>query len=48
MGLYDQLGKETAAKIPNSKLVEIQNVGHLPHIEAFDKFITPLLEYLKN
>lgn len=48
MGLYDQLGKETAAKIPNAKLVEIENVGHLPHIEAFGKFITPLMEYLKN
>lgn len=48
MGLYDQLGEETAKKIPNAKLVEIENVGHLPHIEAFDKFITPLLEYLKN
>ncbi|WP_373057521.1 alpha/beta fold hydrolase [Zunongwangia sp. H14] len=47
MGLYDQLGKETAQEIPNAKLVEIENVGHLPHIEAFDRFIEPLLEFIK-
>lgn len=48
MGLYDQLGKETAAKISNSKLVEIPNTGHLPHIESFQEFIVPLTEYLEN
>lgn len=48
MGLYDQLGEITRDKIPNAQLVEIENVGHLPHIEAFEKFITPLLEYLKK
>ncbi|MDT0644168.1 alpha/beta hydrolase [Zunongwangia sp. F363] len=46
MGLYDQLGEKTAEKIPNAKLVEIENVGHLPHIEAFDRFIAPLLNFL--
>ncbi|MDT0686657.1 alpha/beta fold hydrolase [Autumnicola psychrophila] len=48
MGLYDQLGEETRNKIPNAKLVEIKDVGHLPHIEAFDRFINPLLEYLQK
>lgn len=48
MGLYDQLGEITRDKIPNAQLIEIENVGHLPHIEAFDKFIDPLLEYLKK
>jgi pimeloyl-ACP methyl ester carboxylesterase len=47
MGLYQNLGKETKTKIPNSRLVEIENIGHLPHIEAFDKFIKPLVEFLK-
>lgn len=46
MGRYDILGKTTQKAIPNSQLVEIPNVGHLPHIEAFDKFITPLLHFL--
>src|SRR5690554_1351948 len=42
MGQYQILGKETQKKIPNSKLVELENVGHLPHIETFDRFIKPL------
>ncbi|MDT0688223.1 alpha/beta hydrolase [Salegentibacter sp. F188] len=48
MGLYDQLGEETRDKIPNAKLVELEDVGHLPHIEAFDRFINPLLDYLQE
>jgi len=48
MGLYDQLGKLTNQRIPNSTLVEIENIGHLPHIESFDKFITPLKAFLKT
>ncbi|AEH02058.1 alpha/beta fold hydrolase [Lacinutrix sp. 5H-3-7-4] len=47
MGLYSQLGKTTQKAIPNAKLVEIENVGHLPHIEQFDSFIKPLLAFLK-
>lgn len=46
MGLYNQLGKKTQQAIPNASLVELDNVGHLPHIEAFDKFIKPLLDFL--
>ena len=48
MGLYDELGEITENKIPNAKLVEIPDTGHLPHIEAFDKFTAALLPYLKN
>ncbi len=48
MGLYDKLGKSTQDKIPNAQLVEIPDTGHLPHIEVFDKFMTPLLEYLEK
>lgn len=48
MGRYDRLGKETSEKIPNATLVELNDVGHLPHIESFEKFITPLMEYLKK
>ena len=46
MGLYDQLGKKTRDAIPNAQLVEIPDVGHLPHIQSFEKFIEPLLEFL--
>ncbi len=46
MGRYDRLGKATQDKIPNARLVEIENIGHLPHIESFDKFIAPLTDFL--
>ena len=46
MGLYQYLGKRTQQEIPNAKLVEIKNIGHLPHIESFEKFINPLTEFL--
>ncbi len=48
MGNYPELGKITHQKIKNSRLVELDNVGHLPHIEAFDRFITPLINFLKE
>lgn len=48
MGNYPALGKQTRDKITNSKLIELDNVGHLPHIEAFDRFIEPLLQFLQS
>ncbi|MBP1840785.1 alpha/beta fold hydrolase [Formosa algae] len=48
MGLYNKLGKKTQQTIPNAKLVEIEDVGHLPHIEKFERFIKPLLQFLKE
>ncbi|KAF2517902.1 alpha/beta fold hydrolase [Flavobacterium foetidum] len=47
MGNYAEVGKKTQKAIPNSKLVEIANTGHLPHIESFDQFIKPLIVFLK-
>lgn len=46
MGRYDQLGKTTVAKIPGAELLELEDVGHMPHIEVFDRFINPLLIFL--
>ena len=48
MGLYSELGKKTQQAIPNSTLVEIPNIGHLPHIESFEQFIDPLLNFLNE
>jgi pimeloyl-ACP methyl ester carboxylesterase len=48
MGLYDELGKKTQQLIPGSRLVELDNTGHLPHIESFDRFIKPLLQFIEN
>lgn len=47
MGNYPALGRNTQQKIKDAKLVEIDGVGHIPHVEAFDKFINPLLDFLK-
>ena len=47
MGNYAELGKKTQKAIPNAKLVEIPNTGHLPHIESFDSFIKSLIVFLK-
>lgn len=48
MGNYPKLGKETADKIPDCQLLELPNIGHLPHIEAFERFIIPLLDFLRK
>jgi pimeloyl-ACP methyl ester carboxylesterase len=46
MGNYPQLGRQTKVKISGSELVELEDTGHLPHIQSFDKFIKPLLDFL--
>lgn len=48
MGDYPALGKLTHEKIKGSKLVELGGIGHIPHVEAFDRFIKPLLDFLKE
>jgi pimeloyl-ACP methyl ester carboxylesterase len=48
LGNYPALGKATAAKIPNAVLVEIEEAGHLPHIQTYEKFFDPLLRFLKQ
>ncbi|WP_257658095.1 alpha/beta fold hydrolase [Parapedobacter lycopersici] len=48
MGLYQHLGKAAQQRITGSSLVELENVGHMPHIEAFGRFIEPLLRFLKD
>ena len=41
-GRYDQLGKQTAARIPGSRLVEFENSGHIPHLEIPEEFFRAL------
>ena len=48
LGQYPELGRAAAKDIPNSKLVELQNVGHIPHLEAKENFHTALLDFLKS
>lgn len=45
-GLYKVLGKETAAKIPQAKLIEFDGVGHIPHVQIPEKFMASLLSNL--
>jgi pimeloyl-ACP methyl ester carboxylesterase len=47
LGQYPQLGKDAARDIPHSKLVEIPNVGHIPHLEVPDQFNQAVLEFLR-
>ncbi len=47
MGQYQKLGKKTQQQIVGSKLVELENVGHLPHIEVYDKFWNALYDFIK-
>ncbi|MDQ1095516.1 MULTISPECIES: alpha/beta fold hydrolase [Chryseobacterium] len=47
MGQYQELGKKTQKEIPGSKLAELDNVGHLPHIEAYDRFWNALYDFIK-
>jgi pimeloyl-ACP methyl ester carboxylesterase len=48
VGQYPELGRRTAKLIPNATLVEVPNVGHIPHFEAKDSFHQELLSFLKR
>jgi pimeloyl-ACP methyl ester carboxylesterase len=47
-GQYPELGRKTARLIPGARLVEVPNVGHIPHFEAKDKFNQELLSFLNQ
>lgn len=47
LGDYPALGRAAAAAIPSAELVEIDGIGHLPHIEAYDRFIGPLMTFIE-
>jgi pimeloyl-ACP methyl ester carboxylesterase len=42
-GRYKILGKQTVAKIRGAKLIELEGVGHIPHLEAPTEFLISLL-----
>jgi len=47
LGQYPQLGKQAARDIPGSKLVELQRVGHIPHLEATKEFHRAVQDFLR-
>jgi pimeloyl-ACP methyl ester carboxylesterase len=46
IGNYQALGRAAQKAIPNAELVELDNVGHMPHIEAFERFMAPYRAFL--
>jgi pimeloyl-ACP methyl ester carboxylesterase len=46
LGRYPRLGREAAADIPGAKLVELEDVGHIPHLEVPERFHEELLGFL--
>jgi len=47
-GQYTTLGKSASGFINNSKLVELDNVGHIPHVQALADFQKAVIEFLRN
>lgn len=47
LGDYPALGKRAAAAIPGAKLVEFDDLGHSPQVEAPKRFNTALLDALR-
>lgn len=43
---YPELGRAAARDIPGARLVELEGVGHVPHLEAPECFQQALLEFL--
>ena len=46
LGQYPELGKRAAQAFPNATLVELPDVGHIPHLEAPEKCHQALLGFL--
>ncbi len=48
LGNFPQLGKDAQRRIPGAKLVEFENVGHVPHLEAPERFHAAVLDFLAD
>jgi pimeloyl-ACP methyl ester carboxylesterase len=46
MGYFPQLGKDAQRRIPGATLVALDNVGHVPHLEAPERFHAAVLQFL--
>ena len=45
-GQYPQLGKKAAAAIKNATLVELDGIGHIPHVQDLAKFTAALFSFI--
>ena len=48
VGQYPELGRKTAHLIDGASLVELPNVGHIPHFEARERFHQELVSFLNR
>jgi pimeloyl-ACP methyl ester carboxylesterase len=48
LGDYPVLARRAADAIPGAKLELLTEVGHVPQVEAFERFVTPLLAFLRH
>jgi pimeloyl-ACP methyl ester carboxylesterase len=48
LGRYDRLAEQAKRAIPDAELVLLDGVGHLPQVEAFDRYRDALLEFLRR
>lgn len=46
LGRYDLLGKEFMKPITRGKLIEIENVGHMPQVEVYPRYIKEVLDFI--
>jgi pimeloyl-ACP methyl ester carboxylesterase len=48
MGDYPALGKAAARLIPDARLVEIPEAGHIPQVDSFQKYSQALLDFIAS
>ena len=48
LGNFPELGRKAAQVIPNAKLVPLDNVGHISHIEAPNIFVHTIVDFLNS
>ncbi len=48
LGLYPELARKAAQAMPDCKLVLLPDVGHVPHLEAPERFHDELLRFLEQ
>lgn len=48
MGDWAALGKKAASEIPGARLVEVQDCGHIPHLEKPEVFEKSLVEFVSG